>query len=99
MDGAGGGVAKGTVQTSSSFTELCIFVHNWVLGQLFYLLSCACTELCMFGYVWTSKRKKVCFYVGQCPVRWTVQSALHLPPPPIADLFIMTPTRLLREAF
>ncbi len=37
-------------------------------------------------------------YIAQYPVRWTAQSALHFLPP-LADLFIPTPTRLLREAF
>ena len=37
------------------------------------------------------------FYIAQYPVRWTAQSALHFLPP-LADLFIPTPTRLLREA-
>ena len=36
------------------------------------------------------------FYIAQYPVRWTAQSALHFLPP-LADLFIPTPTRLLRE--
>ncbi len=47
------------------------------------------------------KGKKGSFYIaqlGQYPVRWTAQSALHFLPP-LADLFIPTPTRLLREAF
>ena len=35
---------------------------------------------------------------AQYPVRWTAQSALHFFPP-LADMFIPTPTRLLREAF
>ena len=38
------------------------------------------------------------FYIAQYPVRWTAQGALHILPP-LADLFIPTPTRLLREAF
>ena len=38
------------------------------------------------------------FYIAQYPVRWTAQSALHFLTP-LADLFIPTPTRLLREAF
>ena len=38
------------------------------------------------------------FYIAQYPVRWTAQSALHFLPP-LADLFIPTPTRLLRGAF
>ena len=38
------------------------------------------------------------FYIAQYPVRLTAQSALHFLPP-LADLFIPTPTRLLREAF
>ncbi len=44
------------------------------------------------------KGKKGSFYIAQYPVRWTAQSALHFLPP-LADLFIRTPTRLLREAF
>ena len=42
--------------------------------------------------------KKGNFYIAQYPVCWTAQSALHFLPP-LADLFIPTPTRLLREAF
>ena len=38
------------------------------------------------------------FYIAQYPVRWTAESALHCLPS-LADLFIPTPTRLLREAF
>ena len=38
------------------------------------------------------------FYIAQYPVRRTAQSALHFLPS-VADLFIPTPTRLLREAF
>ena len=38
------------------------------------------------------------FYIAQYPVLWTAQSALHRLPS-LADLFIPTPTRLLREAF
>ena len=37
-------------------------------------------------------------YIAQYAVRWTAQSALHFLPS-LADLFIPTPTRLLREAF
>ena len=44
------------------------------------------------------KGKKGSFYIAQYPVRWTAQSALHFLNP-LADLFIPTPTRLLREAF
>ena len=36
-----------------------------------------------------------CFSIAQYPVRLTAQSTLHF----LADLFIPTPTRLLREAF
>ena len=36
------------------------------------------------------------FYIAQYPVRWTAQRALHFPP--LADLFIPTPTWLLLEA-
>ena len=44
------------------------------------------------------KKGKGSFYIAQYPVRWTAQSALHFLPP-LADQFIPTPTRLLREAF
>ena len=37
------------------------------------------------------------FYIAQYPVRWTAQRALHFLPP-LTDMFIPTPTRLLREA-
>ncbi len=42
--------------------------------------------------------KKGSFYIAQYPVHWTAQSDLHFLPP-LADLFIPTLTRLLREAF
>ena len=45
-----------------------------------------------------SPLRKGSFYIAQYPVRWTDQSALHFLPS-LADLFIPTPTRLLREAF
>ncbi len=45
-----------------------------------------------------SHKCKGSVYLAQYPVRWTAQSALHFLPP-LADLFIPTPTRLLREAF
>ena len=35
------------------------------------------------------KRVNVWFYIALYPVRWTAQSALHVPP--LADLFIPTP--------
>ena len=44
------------------------------------------------------KKGKGSFYIAQYPVRWTAQSALHFLPP-LADLLIPTPTRLLRETF
>ena len=36
---------------------------------------------------------KAWVYIALYPVRWTARSALHFPP--LADLFIPTPTRLL----
>ena len=44
------------------------------------------------------KGKGMFLYIAQYPVRWTAQSVVHFLPP-LADLFIPTPTRLLREAF
>ena len=46
----------------------------------------------------TSKGKGS-FYTVLYPVCWAAQSAFHFLPPPPAYLFILTPTRLLREAF
>ena len=37
-------------------------------------------------------------YIAQYPVRWTAESASHFLPS-LTDLFISTPTRVLREAF
>ena len=42
--------------------------------------------------------KKDSLYIAQYPVRWTTQGASHFLHS-VADLFIPTPTRLLREAF
>ena len=53
------------------------------------------TYSCFITY---SNRGKGSFYIAQYPVRWTAQSALHFLPS-LTDLFIPTPTRLLREAF
>ena len=44
------------------------------------------------------KGSKGSFYIAQYPVHWTAQIALHFLPS-LADLFIPTPTRLLRAAF
>ena len=43
------------------------------------------------------KKGKCMFYTAKYPVCWTAKSGLHFPP--LVDLFIPTPTRLLREAF
>ena len=46
-----------------------------------------------------NKKVKISFFKAQYSVHWTAQSAFHLcPPPPMADLFFPTPTRLLWEA-
>ena len=45
-----------------------------------------------------NNKDTVHFYIAQYPVHWTAQSALHFLPP-LADLFIPTPTSLLLEAF
>ena len=52
----------------------------------------------MKGTERTGEKGKGSLYIAQYPVRWTAQSALHVLPS-LADLFIPTPTRLLREAF
>ena len=52
----------------------------------------------VFCFVLKKKEGKGSFYIAQYPVRWTAQSALHFLPP-LADLFIPTPTRLLPKAF
>ena len=44
------------------------------------------------------RKVKGSFHIAQYPVRWTAQSALRFLPF-LTDLFIPTPTRLLREAF
>ena len=46
----------------------------------------------------SGKKSKGSFNIAQYPVSWTAQSALHVLPS-LADLFIPTPRRLLREAF
>ena len=62
--------------------------------------------LCISWFYWhrscysaneNGKKGNGSFYIAQYPVRWTAQSALHFLPP-LTDLFIPTPTRLLREA-
>ena len=79
-------------------------------GVLFLKLHCQVArggrcktqqDVCKLQQTWVIKGKvkvKVCFYIAQHPVRRTAQSALYVMPP-LADLFILTITRLLREAF
>ena len=64
-------------------------------GFTVYILVKPDNFLNVFFYTYQGKGS---FYKAQYPVRWTAQSALHFLPP-LADLFIPTPTRLLREAF
>ena len=47
------------------------------------------SSFCPGGNAKRTQKKKVWFYIAQYPVRWTAQSALHIPPR--ADLFIPTP--------
>ena len=54
-------------------------------------------EIHIILYFRTNKGKGS-FYIARYPVCWTAQSALHCLPS-LADLFIPTATRLLREAF
>ena len=62
------------------------------------LVLCLFTQQSLLSLVILDVVKMVCFYIAQYPVRWTAQSASHLLPS-LTDLFIPTPTRLLREAF
>ena len=51
------------------------------------------------GLLWFLYVKRYVFYKPQYRVRWTAQSTLiPFAPPPLSDLFIPTPTRLLWEA-
>ena len=50
------------------------------------------------GAEMSNSSKKCSFYIAQYPVSWTAQRALHFLPS-LADMFIPTPTQLLREAF
>ena len=70
-------------------------VYKTVL--LFFRVVCA-RQCCYISGLYVQKKGKGSFSIAQYPVRWTAQSALHFLPP-LADLFIPTPTRLLREAF
>ena len=82
---------------------LSFLLYNYIEKQLdIYFSRClwtnaACLERTNPGL---KGKDKGSFYIAQYPVRWTAQSALHfLPALAVADLFIPTPTRLLREAF
>ena len=57
-----------------------------------------CNDIVIQPILQMVKQGKGRFYIAQYPVRWPAQSALHFFPP-LEDLFIPTPTRLLREAF
>ena len=61
---------------------------------------CLYQHVIFIGFIYRNMyvKGKGSFYIAQYPVRWTAQRALHFLPP-LADLFIPTPTRLLREAF
>ena len=63
----------------------CMFIYNVMLLGNVHIVS---IEI----------KGKGSFDIAQYPVRWTAQSALHFLPS-LTDLFIPTPTRLLREAF
>ena len=71
-----------------NFAEYCtsIFMDNW------------CSAFYQPPANVVYDMEKGSFYIAQYPVRWTAQSALHFLPP-LADLFIPTPIRVLREAF
>ena len=79
-----------------------LYPHNCVELSVFNLNSCtsivSITHLNIIISTTSNVKGKGSFYIAQYPVRWTAQSALHFLPP-LADLFIRTPTRLLREAF
>ena len=68
-------------------TYVNLIAHRFMYGSYAILISKYVVPYC-----------KGSFYIAQYPVRWTAQSALHFLPP-LTDLFIPTPTRLLREAF
>ena len=83
-----------------TFTTHLLWVYQlmtWHLGNtkwMYRFIGCVVWILNHVKQDWC----KGSFYIAQYPVRWTAQSALHFLPP-LADLFIPTPTRLLREAF
>ncbi len=76
-----------SARKTSVCTSIVYELRNYVMLSFTTLTVNALSHTC-----------KGSFYIAQYPVRWIAQSALHLLPP-LADLFIPTPTRLLREAF
>ena len=60
--------------------------HEYIMLMIVGLILCT-----------SDIKGKGSFNIAQYPVRWTAQSALHFLPP-LTDMFIPTPTRLLREA-
>ena len=69
--------------------------------QTSHIAKTSCSNYNMNSYFAHSEplfKGKGSFYIAQYPVRWIAQRSLHFLPS-LADLFIPTPTRLLREAF
>ena len=100
----------GTVMSRNRFDQIWRYLHlsdnetrdatdklykiRWFIE---FLNSSFMDVYCPYGN-FVVKKGKGSFYIAQYPVRWTAQSALHFLPS-LADLFMPTPTRLLREAF
>ena len=93
---------------SLSGTSLCIFYVGVISlsGATLCIIYVGLTSFCGTSFVkytgdsfqFLGLKGKGSFYIAQYPICWTVQSALQFLPS-LADLFIPTRTRLLREAF
>ena len=73
--------------------------HSQLSTMIVSIRQCSLAYISVLYIVICKKKKgKGSFYIAQYPVRRTAQSAVHFLPS-LVDLFIPTPTRLLREAF
>ena len=91
-------IAKSHKGDTCAFCRLCRCDYSVSSGES---KTCSVTSLIVTDAdlpTMVKVKGKGSFYIAQNPVRWTAQSALHFLPP-LADLFIPTPTRLLQEAF
>ena len=86
-----------TSQMDANETRVMTIVMISVGYNDYISMGCYSSSLAVGSIMVVKKGNLVVFYIAQYPARWTAQSTEHFLPS--TDLFISTPTRLLREAF